>query len=120
MTQDEPMPHASTCPPRPEATDPHAKDARGGKAKSPMAAHILIQSALAAVASAVCLEAKWPIPGLASAILSFGLGTVWVNTAFSQSSRFGGAPRWLASLEKLRQYLANEGDEPRTPAPAQQ
>jgi hypothetical protein len=77
-----------------------------------MATNILLHSCLAAAVAVLCSLAGWPIVGLAFATLAFGLTTVWVNTAYLRSSRPGGAPpRWLSKLERLRQYLANEGDE---------
>lgn len=85
-----------------------------------MAINILIHSSIAATVAIICLLENWLIPGFAFAILAFGLVTVWVNTAYLRSSGVGSTPpRWLAKLERLRQHLANEGEEPRTTTPAQ-
>jgi len=95
-----------------------------------MAAKILIHSGLATLAAVILIF--WvgrSIIGLVFVIPAFGLATVWVYTAHSRATRTGVTPpRWLAALERIRQYLANEEDEshkggtsdygPRATAPA--
>jgi fatty acid desaturase len=113
MESDQPMPNTSACPPKAGAINQRARVGRGDGKESPKATTILIQSGLAVVVATLCLAVGWPIFGLTFAILAFGMATVWVRTVYERSLHSGVAPpRWLAKLERLRQYLANEDDEP--------
>lgn len=98
----------------------HAQHGQENRRKSLIAKGVLFQACIAALVSVLlCLE-KWPIPALAASIFAFGLATVWIDTSYQDASLSGGKPpRWLAKLERLRQYLANEGDDSRASAPTQ-
>ena len=118
MTPDDTMSHA-TCPPKAETQDQSAPEDQEVGGDSCWTINGLLPSCLAVIVALFFLLERWRIPAFVAATLAFGLATVWVNAAFLRSSRSGGSPpRWLAKLERLRQYLANEGDEPRTTATA--
>lgn len=69
----------------------------------------LIIAGVSTLLAVACAATGWPIPAIVLAIIAFGLATAWVYESHACYTRAGKSPpAWLARLERLRTYLADE------------